>query len=136
MGKMLVLLRPMVAVVAAAMVIFISVCSGCYNKQTNKNRLGSSKQQKFTFHYCGGWKSKAVAGLASCGGPTPCPSRPSSLTWSFLCVCVQIPSSYKHTSHIGLRPTLAHCFNRNTLFKALFAKTVTFLGAGSQSFHL
>ena len=32
MGKMLVLLRPMVVVVAAAMVIFISVCSGCYNK--------------------------------------------------------------------------------------------------------
>lgn len=105
------------------------------NKQ-KKNRLGSSKQQKFTFHYCGGWKSKALAGLASCSGPTPCPSRPSSLTWSFLCVCVQIPSSYKHTSHIGLRPTIAHCFNRNTLFKALFAKTVTFLGAGSQSFHL
>ena len=53
-----------------------------------------------------------------------------------LCVCVQIPSSYKHTSQIGLRPTLAHCFNRNTLFKALFPNTVTFLGAGSQSFHL
>lgn len=134
MGKMLVLLRPMVVVVAAAMVIFISVCSGCYNKK--KHRLGSSKQQKFTFHHCGGWKSKALAGLASCGSPSPCPSRPSPLTWSFLCVCVQIPSSYKHTSHIGLRPTLAHCFNRNTPFKALFAKTVTFLGAGSQSFHL
>ena len=40
---------------------------------TKKHRLRSSKQQRSTFHYCGGWKSKIklLAGLASCSGPSP-----------------------------------------------------------------
>ena len=61
---------PRLVVVVVVMVINIPVSSGCYNK---KHRLGSSKQQKFTLHYCGGRKSKikVLAGLASCGGPSP-----------------------------------------------------------------
>ena len=38
------------------------------------------------------------------------PFSPSVITWSFLCVCVLISSSYKDTSHIGLGPTLMTSF--------------------------
>jgi hypothetical protein len=56
------------------------------------------------------------------------PPSPFVLSWPFLLcalcpwcpLCVQSPSSYKDTSHIGLGPTLQHLFHTSMVTKSLF----------------
>ena len=53
-----------------------------------------------------------------------------------VCVCVLISSSYKDTSHIGLRPILVASFYLNCLFKDCASNTVVFWGTMGEDFSL
>lgn len=104
MGKMLVLRGRWWWWWRSKMVIFISVCSGCYNKQTNKKTDWGALNSRNSLSTIVEAENLRQWQDWLAGAPLLAHLVLLPLTWSFLCVCVQIPSSYKHTSHIGLSP--------------------------------